>query len=72
MNQQTIKKNPVYAVVAVGFMAALVFVSSNISIPIPTPIGNTRSISATSSACSPDCFWAASRRIGRGNRFVLL
>lgn len=36
------KKITTYDIVAVGFMAALVFVSSYISIPLPTIIGNTR------------------------------
>ena len=36
------KRFTIYDVVVIGFMAALVFVSSKLSIPIPTGIDNTR------------------------------
>ena len=42
MRETTRKKFTIYDLVAIGFMAALVFVSSKLSIPIATGIDNTR------------------------------
>ena len=35
-------RNSIYLIAVVGLLAAMVFAATNISYPIPTPIGNTR------------------------------